>query len=115
VSDLFAERFAAVRQRFAAKLDARIADIETAMPALRGGDGGEMLARAHRRAHDLCGVGPTMGFVLTGQAARAIEKVMLAALKANRPLGADEVAQVTEGLAALRLAAAAETQTPPQE
>lgn len=115
VSDLFAERFAAVRQRFAAKLDVRIADIESALPALRGGDGGETLARAHRRAHDLCGVGPTMGFVATGKAARMIEQVMLAALKADRPLNTDEVARVTEGLAALRSAAAAETQTSPQE
>jgi hypothetical protein len=115
VSDLFAERLAAVRQRFAAKLDARIADIEAAMPALRGGDGGETLARAHRRAHDLCGVGPTMGFVATGKAARAIEQIMLAALKADRPLAPDEVARVTDGLAALRSAAASEIQSVPQE
>ena len=52
----------------------------------------ETLARAHRRAHDLCGVGPTMGFVATGQAARTIEQVLLAALKADRALTADEVA-----------------------
>ena len=34
-----------------------------------------------------------MGFVATGKAARAIEQIMLAALKANRPLSADELAQ----------------------
>jgi chemotaxis protein histidine kinase CheA len=109
VSDLFAERFAAVRDRFAAKLDARIQEIEATVPMLCRGDGGETLARAHRRAHDLCGVGPTMGFIATGKAARAIEQVMLAAIKANRPLSADELAKVSDALVALRSAASAET------
>ena len=52
---------------------------------------------------------PTMGFIATGKAARAIEQIMLAALKANRPLSADELAKVSEGVVALRAAAAAET------
>jgi chemotaxis protein histidine kinase CheA len=113
VSDLFAERFAAVRERFAAKLDARIDEIEAAIPELGGAP--DTLARAHRRAHDLCGVGPTMGFVITGQAARAIEQIMLAAIKANRPLTADEVARVSDGVARLRSAASAETKPQAQE
>ena len=108
VSDLFAERFAAVRARFAAKLDSRIGEIETAMQEFTRDHAAETLARAHRRAHDLCGVGPTMGFVATGSAARAIEQVMLAAIKANRPLSDDEFEKVTNGLIALRSAASAE-------
>lgn len=108
-SDLFAERFAAVRQRFVAKLGARIDEIESAVPQL-GRDGSlETLARAHRRAHDLCGVGPTMGFVVTGKAARAIEQLLLAALRADRILTEDEIARLTDGIAALRSAAFAET------
>jgi chemotaxis protein histidine kinase CheA len=110
VSDLFAERFAAVRERFAAKLDARIQEIEATIPVLSRGDAGDTLAHAHRRAHDLCGVGPTMGFVATGKAARAIEQVMLVAVKANRPLSAEELTKVTNALVALRSAASAETQ-----
>jgi HPt (histidine-containing phosphotransfer) domain-containing protein len=109
VSDLFAERLAAVRTRFAGMLGARIDEIEATVPELGREGAQETLARAHRRAHDLCGVGPTMGFVLTGQAARTIEQVMLAALKANRPLTGDEVERVTDGVAALRSAASAET------
>ena len=109
VSDLFAERFAAVRARFAAKLDSRIDEIETAMQEFTRDRAAETLARAHRRAHDLCGVGPTMGFVATGSAARAIEQVMLAAIKANRPLSDDEFEKVTDGLVALRAAASADT------
>jgi chemotaxis protein histidine kinase CheA len=115
VSDLFAERFAAVRARFAAKLDNRIDEIDAAVAELSRGGTTDALARAHRRAHDLCGVGPTMGFVATGKAARMIEQVMLAALKANRPLTLDEMAQVSEGLGALRAAASAETQPATQE
>jgi chemotaxis protein histidine kinase CheA len=107
-SDLFAERFAAVRERFAAKLDARIEEIETAVRELACAGASETLARVHRRAHDLCGVGPTMGFVATGQAARQIERVLLGALKANRALTADEISLVSEGVARLRSAASAE-------
>lgn len=115
MSDLFAERFAAVRQRFAAKLDARIDEIDAAVPEL-GPDGSrETLAHAHRRAHDLCGVGPTMGFVATGKAARSIEQVLLAAIKAGRSLNDQELAHVRDGIALLRSAARAETQSRGQE
>ena len=109
MSDLFAERLAMVRQRFAAKLDARIDEIEATVPELARDGSRETLARAHRRAHDLCGVGPTMGFVATGQAARSIERVLLEAVKAGRSLTEDEVARVRDGIALLRSAASAET------
>ena len=119
MSDLFAERFAAVRLRFAAKLDARIneieAQIEAAQPASSRGGAPETLAHAHRRAHDLCGVGPTMGFVATGQAARSIEQVLLAAIKAGRALTPEEVARTRAGIAQLRSAASAETRPASQE
>jgi chemotaxis protein histidine kinase CheA len=114
-SDLFAERFAAVRQRFAAKLDARIDEIEAAVPALTGEGAQDTLAHAHRRAHDLCGVGPTMGFVATGKAARSIEQVLLAAIKAARPLTGEEAARVRDGIALLRSAASAEAPSAGQE
>ena len=107
-SDLFAERFAAVRQRFAANLDARIDEIENTVPRLGTGGTLDALALAHRRAHDLCGVGPTMGFVITGQAARSVEQLLLAAVKAQRTLTDDELVRLREGIAQLRAAAAAE-------
>ena len=50
-----------------------------------------------------------MGFVAIGKAARAIEQVLLAALKSGRALTAQEIAQLTEGVAQLRSAAVAET------
>jgi chemotaxis protein histidine kinase CheA len=109
-TDLFAERFAMVRERFAAKLDTRIDEIEASMPQL--GDDGERetLARVHRRAHDLCGIGPTMGFVATGMAARVVEQTLLAPLKDDRALTGDELARLRREIVALRNAAHAETQ-----
>jgi hypothetical protein len=108
-SDHFAERFAAVRERFAAKLDARIAEIEATVPEL-GGDGAlDALARVHRRAHDLCGIGPTMGFVATGKAARSVEQLLLAPLKSGRPLTASELGELRRGIVAMRSAAQADT------
>jgi chemotaxis protein histidine kinase CheA len=115
VSDLFAERFAAVRQRFVAKLDSRIDEIESTVPELGHAGSMETLARAHRRAHDLCGVGPTMGFVATGTAARSIEQLLLAALRAGRPLADHEISSLTDGIAVLRSTAHAETRTAGQE
>jgi chemotaxis protein histidine kinase CheA len=104
-TDQFAERFAAVRERFAAKLDSRIDEIEAGVPQLRGETARETLARIHRRAHDLCGIGPTMGFVATGLAARTVEQTLLSPLRANRMLTADELARLHDEVVALRAAA----------
>jgi chemotaxis protein histidine kinase CheA len=107
MSDLFAERMAAVRQRFFASLDARIDGIETAMP--RPGEVGlDALAQAHRDAHHLCGVGATLGFVGTGKVARSIEQLLLAAVKARRALTDDEIPRLRERIALLRSTASAE-------
>jgi hypothetical protein len=108
MNDLFAERFAVVRKRFAAKLDARIDEIEATVPKLGPTGDIEALAFAHRRAHDLCGVGPTMGYVVTGKAARSIERLLLTALKAQRALSESELERLRAGIAQLRTAASAE-------
>jgi hypothetical protein len=113
-SDVFAERFAAVRQRFAAKLDSRIDEIEATVPRLGREGALDALELAHRRVHDLCGVGPTMGFVATGTAARSIEQMLLAALKAQRLLNDDELARLRDGIVALRSAATTEVNTADQ-
>ena len=113
-TDHFAERFAAVRERFAAKLDSRIDEIEAAVPQF-GDDGSDALERAHRRAHDLCGVGPTMGFVATGHAARTVERLLLAPLRAGRALTENELALLPGCIAELREAARADTKPAGQE
>lgn len=115
MTDHFAERFAAVRKRFAAKLDSRIDEIEATVPLLCGGGAADAIERAHRRAHDLCGVGQTMGFVATGQAARNVERLLFAPLKAQRALSPDELALVRQQIGALRVAARTETKPAAQE
>lgn len=109
MTDEFTKRLAAVRQRFVSKLSGRLDEIEATVPELSQSGSIEALARVHRRAHDLCGVGPTMGFVATGKAARTVEQLLLAPLKDERALTGDEVAQLRHDIAALRSVATAET------
>jgi hypothetical protein len=115
MSDIFAERVAAVRQRFAGKLDGRIDVIASAMPQPGGEDGLDALVLAHREAHGLCGVGATLGFVETGKVARSIEQTLLAAVKAGRTLTDDEIPRLRQGIALLRSTAKAEMHPADQE
>jgi chemotaxis protein histidine kinase CheA len=106
-NDHFAERMAGIRRRFAAKVQGRIGEVEAVLPRLTG-SGPEVagtLADAHRRVHDLCGVGATLGFVATGQAARVVEQLLLGAARAQRGLTREELTRVQQGLAFLRQAA----------
>jgi chemotaxis protein histidine kinase CheA len=107
MSDDYADRMAALRQRFATQLDSRIAGMETAM-LQREDDDLDDLAQAHRDAHHLCGVGATLGFVGTGTVARTIERILLAAVKAGRALTDDELPRLRAGIALLRSTASAE-------
>jgi Hpt domain len=106
--DLFAERIAAVRQRFADKLNGRIEVIASVMQQSRGEDGLAALVLAHREAHGLCGVGATLGYVETGKVARSIERMLLAAVKAGRMLADDEILRLHDGIVLLRSTATAE-------
>jgi chemotaxis protein histidine kinase CheA len=108
MSDVFAESMAAVRRRFATKLDARIDEIECARPQLGRESGLDVVVLAHRQAHSLCGIGPTLGFVGTGWAARSIEQLLLGAINAKRALNDDEIPRLVEGIALLRSSASAE-------
>jgi chemotaxis protein histidine kinase CheA len=107
MSDSFADRMAALRERFATQLDSRIAGMETAM-LRREDEDLDDLAQAHRDAHHLCGVGATLGFVGTGTVARTIEQILLAAVKAGRALTDEEVPCLRAGIALLRSTASAE-------
>ena len=111
--DPFTERLASVRKRFSAKLAGRLADIDAALPELTG-DGDEVAAAvytAHRKVHDLCGIGPTLGFIATGAAARACERILLEPSRGERGLTEQELARLKEGLVALRAAAQTEIQS----
>jgi hypothetical protein len=111
--DDFAERLASVRKRFASKLEGRIADIGTGLPELAGT--GAEVAKAvytvHRKVHDLCGIGPTLGFNETGKAARVCERILLQPSRGERGLTEQEMAHLKEGLVTLRAVALAEMET----
>jgi hypothetical protein len=110
--DDFVERLAGVRKRFAAKLDGRIADIDSALPELVGAGAGvaKAVSTAHRKVHDLCGIGPTLGFHETGKAARVCERILLQPSRGERGLTEQELAHLKDGVVALRAAAQADMQ-----
>jgi hypothetical protein len=111
--DLFAERLGKIRTRFTANLLGKVDGLDKALLQISG-DGpavAEALATAHRGVHELCGIGPTIGFIATGQAARSVERILILALRAKRGLTVSETAGVRAGLGALRAAAQAEIQT----
>jgi hypothetical protein len=112
-ADQFAERIAAIRMRFASKLATKIEETNAALPHLAGtsADVVEAVATTYRRIHDLCGVGPTVGFVETGQAARGIDAILIGPFRAARGLTADEVARLKDGLDTLRAAALVDIQS----
>jgi hypothetical protein len=111
--DQFAERLAGVRKRFAARLPGKLAEIDEAFSMLTGD--GEGVAAAvyatHRKVHDLCGIGPTLGFIVTGQAARVCERILLQPSRGQRGLTEQEMAQLKAGLVQLRAAASSDMQS----
>jgi chemotaxis protein histidine kinase CheA len=111
--DEFAERLTGVRRRFAAKLPAKLAEIDSALPQLtgEGGDVAAIVYATHRKVHDLCGIGPTLGFETTGRAARVCERVLFQPSRDQRALTEQEMAHLQEGLVALRAAAEVDIQS----
>jgi hypothetical protein len=112
-ADLFTERLARVRQRFAASLQSKIEETYAALPKLCGDapDITNTLGDAYRRIHGIVGVGPSVGFVATGRAAKAVEKVLVGPYRATRGLAADEADALEKALHVLREAAQLELQS----
>jgi hypothetical protein len=106
-ADEFAERLDLVRKRFVARLPGRLDDIDASLTQLSGAasDIGKQVYSTHRKVHDLCGIGPTLGFHSTGKAARTCERILLQPSRDQRGLTEQELAQLKEGLAALRATA----------
>jgi chemotaxis protein histidine kinase CheA len=105
--DVFTERLAQVRRRFASTLERKIEDTYGALPNLTG-DGPkavDALGETYRRIHSIAGIGKAVGFAATGRAARDVENVLLQAHFAKRGLQSDEMAALEQQLHQLRDAA----------
>ena len=109
----FAERIAEIRARFSSKLAARIGETEAALAILAGDglDSAHAVARTYRRFHNMCGIGTTIGFAATGQAARALVIILMAPFRDFRGLSSSELDQLKQGLLTLRSAARSEMQS----
>jgi hypothetical protein len=109
-ADLFERRLARVRHRFAATLESKITDtVVSANLMSRGGDSViKRVSDSYRDLHGICGIGPTVGFTATGEAARAAESALMQAHRERRALTEPEVLSLKKALYQLRLAAASE-------
>ena len=108
-ADVFAERLTKVRDRFTSTLESKLEETDSALAGLSG-DGAtvvEAVGETYRRLHGIAGTGPTLGFPVTGQAAREAETDLIVA---RRGLTTDEVASLKNALHALRQAATGELQ-----
>lgn len=111
-TDPFTDRIARVRTRFATTLSGKIDETCAAIPRLTDAAPAAPVAveEAYRCVHGIVGVGPTVGFPESGNAARAVEDVLRPAQQQQRGLTSGEIAQLTKSLQALREAAARELQ-----
>jgi hypothetical protein len=106
-------RIAQIRARFATKLATKIDETEATLLGLAEGHGDAIVAvaSAYRCFHEICGIGPTIGFAATADAARRLDVLLIGPFRDQRGLHFEELAQFKTDLAALRLAARAETQS----
>src|SRR3977135_1984230 len=111
--DAYAERLARVRQRFVSALESKIDDSYAAIPELSGETAAatEAVGETYRRMHGIVGIGPTVGFAMTGRAARTVENVLLLPHQTERGLTTEEMASFKKALHALRETAASELQS----
>jgi hypothetical protein len=109
-ADQFEVRLARVRHRFATTLEGKIRDAVVCADHMTHGQGGvvQHVSESYRDLHGICGVGPTVGFAATGEAARAAEAFLLQAQREQRGLTDREIVCLKKALEHLRVAAASE-------
>lgn len=106
-ADVFTERLAKVRHRFAATLESKIKDTYGGLPSLMGDSAKvvDALGEVYRRIHSIAGIGKAVGFGATGNAARDVENVLMPAHFAGRGLKSDEMTTLKRQLQRLHDAA----------
>lgn len=109
-ADEFAEHVARVRERFASKLNDKIADSFAALEKLSAGNSEtiELVIATNLRLHEMYGTAPTLGFHATGKAAGGARAAIREAAQAKRAPTPAEIATLRTELEKLREAAAAD-------
>jgi chemotaxis protein histidine kinase CheA len=110
LADQFEMRLSRVRHRFATTLESKITDTVVSADRMSRGDSGgvKYVSESYRHLHSICGIGPTVGFMATGEAARVAESALLRAHREKRALTGPEVLSLKKALYHLRQAAATE-------
>jgi hypothetical protein len=108
--DQFEIRLARVRHRFATTLEGKIKDAVVSADRIAHGHGEVIkhISVSYRDLHGISGIGPTVGFAATGEAARAAEGYLLQAHRGQRGLTEPEVISLKKALEHLRVAATSE-------
>jgi hypothetical protein len=109
-ADQFEGRLAIVRHRFATTLESKITDVVVFTDRMSGSKDGTIkdLSESYRHLHNICGIGPSVGFATTGEAARAAEVGLMQAYRERRKLTQAELLNLKKALGRLREAAASE-------
>ena len=109
-TDQFEVRVARVRHRFATTLESKIETAMVSADRMSRADGSvvKYVSDSYRHLHSIYGVGATVGFAATGQAARAAEAALMQAYLEKRGPTETEVRSLKMALARLRDVAASE-------
>jgi hypothetical protein len=111
----FAARIDRVRARFGLKFAGKIQQTDAALSQMigNGSDAVAAVASAYRWFHDISGIGPTIGFEVTGRQAQSCASILVTPFRAQRGLSPEELELLTRGLESLRIAALQETHSTP--
>lgn len=109
-SDRFEMGVARLRHRFVETLESKIKTTVVAADHMTRDDDGVFrhVSESYRHLHSICGIGATVGFAATGEAAQVAEDALMQAYHEKRGLNESEVRSLKRALEALREAAAAE-------
>jgi hypothetical protein len=110
-ADQFEVRLAIVRHRFATTLESKIEDAVVSANRMSNSskDGlVKQISESYRRLHGIGGIGPTVGFSATGEAARLAEVTLMPAYHETRGPTEKEVLSLKKALEHLRVVAASE-------
>ena len=110
LADYFEARIARVRHRFASSLESKIQKTMSSAEHIsrNEGDVTGYVSDSYRHLHNIYGIGPTVGFSATGEAAHEAETALMPAYLEKRARTEEEVLRLKEALVRLRDAAASE-------